>query len=243
MSFKHQFLLLRFTFGSIMGQTQDFLILKNKLNTMDEKDDALLSKVDVITDKEKILETLILELEAKQQWNLIENAVILVLIVGLGVVVCSSIISIFRKFDKEYGFLKNFVKSTFFFLAKLTYRMIFVHGLILGLCMFTSPLLLPIYMVGYTVYYSLHLLLRRLCPQRYNGQESGNGDVAGAAPAGIPLALMYLEPTSNSTISSNSDFSSTLDSETVTMFRDIPFRCCRRRWDSQRKLPRRRHSC
>ena len=98
-----------------MGQTQDFLILKNKLNTMDEKDDALLSKVDVITDKEKILETLILELEAKQQWNLIENAVILVLIVGLGVVVCSSIISIFRKFDKEYGFLKNFVKSTFSF--------------------------------------------------------------------------------------------------------------------------------
>ena len=89
-----------------MGQTQDFLILKNKLNTMDEKDDALLSKVDVITDKEKILETLILELEAKQQWNLIENAVILALIVGLGVVVCSSIISIFRKFDKEYGFLK-----------------------------------------------------------------------------------------------------------------------------------------
>ena len=81
-----------------MGQTQDFLVLKNKLNSMDEKDDALLSKVDVITDKEKILEALILELEAKQQWNLIENAAILVLIVGLGVVVCSSIISIFRKF-------------------------------------------------------------------------------------------------------------------------------------------------
>ena len=99
-----------------MGQTQDFLVLKNKLNSMDEKDDALLSKVDVITDKEKILEALILELEAKQQWNLIENAAILVLIVGLGVVVCSSIISIFRKFDKKFGvFWKNFVKSTFLF--------------------------------------------------------------------------------------------------------------------------------
>ena len=91
-----------------MGQTQDFLVLKNKLNSMDEKDDALLSKVDVITDKEKILEALILELEAKQQWNLIENAAILVLIVGLGVVVCSSIISIFRKFDKKSGFFEKF---------------------------------------------------------------------------------------------------------------------------------------
>ena len=117
-----------------------------------------------------------------------------------------------------------------------------MHGLILGLCMFTSPLLLPIYMVGYTVYYFLLSLLRRLCPQRFNGQESGNGDVAGAAPAGIPLAILYFGPTSNSTTSSNSDFSSTLDPETETMFRDIPFRC-RRQWFSQRKLPRRRRSC
>ena len=227
-----------------MGQTQDFLILKNKLNTMDEKDDALLSKVDVITDKEKILEALILELEAKQQWNLIESAIILVLIIGLGVVVCSSIISIFRKFDKMSEFFEKFREIIFFlFLAKLTYRMIFVHGLILGLCMFTSPLLLPIYMVGYTVYYFLHSLLRRLCPQRYNGQGSGNGDVADAASEGIPLAILYSGPTSNSTISSNSDFSSTLDSETVKIFRDIPFRCCRRRWGCQRKLQRRRHSC
>ena len=99
-----------------MGQTQDFLILKNKLNTMDEKDDALLSKVDVITDKEKILEALILELEAKQQWNLIESAIILVLIVGLGVVVCSSIISIFRKFDKMSEFFEKFREIIFFFL-------------------------------------------------------------------------------------------------------------------------------
>ena len=101
------FSFLRFTFGSIMGQTQDFLVLKNKLNSMDEKDDALLSKVDVITGKEKILEALLLELEAKQQWNLIESAVILILIIGLGVVVCSSIISIFRKFVKESEFLEK----------------------------------------------------------------------------------------------------------------------------------------
>ena len=81
---------------------------------MDEKDDALLSKVDVITDKEKILEALILELEAKQQWNLIESAIILVLIVGLGVVVCSSIISIFRKFDKMSEFFEKFREIIFF---------------------------------------------------------------------------------------------------------------------------------
>ena len=81
---------------------------------MDEKDDALLSKVDVITDKEKILEALILELEAKQQWNLIESAIILVLIVGLGVVVCSSIISIFREFDKMSEFFEKFREIIFF---------------------------------------------------------------------------------------------------------------------------------